>query len=81
MEHLNLKTHSGRIRFVLCIVLLLFIFSSSSFSNCYVLMESLIEAVREGRISKALARLIIRKLKARGITVDPELIKVAEAAC
>ena len=40
------------------------------------MMKSLIEAVRKGRISKQMARLIIRRLRKKGIPIDPELAEI-----
>lgn len=77
MNHLGLKTANGRIRFILCMVTILHIFSINDVSSYLIIMGNLIKAVKEGRISKRLARLIIRKLIRKGVTVDPELIEVA----
>ena len=77
MEHLDLKTPNGRLRFILCIITILHIFAINDVSNYYIMMQNLIKAVRKGRISKRLARLIIRRLQRRGVVVDPELIRIA----
>ena len=39
-------------------------------------MKGLIEAVREGKITKQVARIIVRRLKKKGVPVDPELIEL-----
>ena len=77
MNHLDLKTLNGRIRFILCIITILYVFSMNDVSNYFIMMQNLIRAVKEGRISKQLARLIIRKLKKKGLPVDPQLIVAA----
>ena len=77
MEHLDLKTLNGRLRFILCIIAILHIFSFTDVSNYYIMMRNLIKALKEGKISKRLARVIIRKLLRQGVEVDPELIMVA----
>ena len=80
MEHVDLKTTAGRIRFVLCIFSILHILTLNDSSSYYALMQSLIEAIKSGKISKKLARLIIRKLRKLNVAIDPELIEVASGA-
>lgn len=75
-KYLNLRTQSGRRNFVLCIVSLLSILSTNNNSSFYIMMQNLIKAIREGKISKAMARLIIRRLKNKGIPIDPELADI-----
>lgn len=55
-KHLDLKTVKGRTKFVLCIVLLLYVFSIYNPSGYFVLVKNLIKAIKEGKISKAMAR-------------------------
>ena len=40
------------------------------------MMKSLIKAIREGRITKQMARLIVRRLRKKGIPIDPELAEI-----
>ena len=40
------------------------------------MMKSLIKAIREGRITKQMARLIVRRLRKQGVHIDPELAEV-----
>ena len=75
-KYLDLRTLNGRITFTLCIVFILYILSIQNPSSFYILMKNLINAIREGKISKAVGRLIIRRLRKKGIAVDPELIEV-----
>nr|YP_009029129.1 hypothetical protein [Cylindrotheca closterium]AGH28660.1 hypothetical protein [Cylindrotheca closterium] len=78
-KHLNLNTINGRRNFVLCIVFIFYMLSINYNSNFYILMQSLINAIREGKISRAMARLIVRKLKKYGILVDPELVDLVKS--
>ena len=75
-KYLNLKAEFGRRNFVLCIVFILYILSFQNPSSFFVLMRSLIKAIREGRISKKIGRLIVRKLRKKGILIDPELADI-----
>ena len=50
-----------------------FILSNISTSG----MQSLIEALKSRKISKRVARLIIRKLRRKGLPVDNELLELA----
>lgn len=78
-KYLNLKTMTGRINFVLCIVFVLYILSNQNPSGFYILLKNLIKAIKEGRISKAIGRSIIRRLQKKGIAVDPELLDVVSS--
>lgn len=75
-KHLNLKTINGRRNFVLCIVFVLWTMSTKYGSNFHILMKSLIKAIREGRITRAMGRLIVRKLRKYGVLIDPELVEL-----
>lgn len=76
MDHVDLKTTAGRIRFLLCIISIIHVFALD-ISSYFILMQNLIKAIKNGKISKRLARLIIRRLLRLNLVVDPELIKVA----
>jgi hypothetical protein len=79
-KHLNLKTASGCRNFVLCMVLiLLYLFSTQNMSNYHIIIENLIKAIKEGRISRELGRVIIRKLKKKGCLIDPEFLEVVNS--
>ena len=58
---------------VLCLIPILLLLSTENLSSYFLLLRNLIQAIKEGRISKKLARLIVRKLVKKGIMVDPEL--------
>lgn len=75
-KYLNLKTSFGRRNFVLCIVFIIYILFNSNQSSFYIMMKSLIEAIRKGKITKSMARLIARKLRKKGIPIDPELAEM-----
>ena len=72
-KYLNLKTPFGRRNFVLCITFIIYILFINHHSSFYLLIKSLIKAIREGRISKPIARWIIRRLRKKGVPIDPEL--------
>jgi hypothetical protein len=78
-NYLDMKTPKGRLTFVLCLVLVLWIFSIQDRSSFYILLKNLIKAIKEGRISKAMGRLIVRRLQKKGIAVDPELLEVVSS--
>ena len=76
-KYLNLKTPFGRRNFALCIIFIIYILYTNHHSSFYIMMKSLIKAIREGKITKAMARLIIRKLRKKGVPIDPELVEIA----
>lgn len=78
-KYLDLKTMNGRIGFVLCIVFVLYILSIQNPSGFYILLKNLIQAIKEGRISKAIGRSIVRRLQKKGIAIDPELLEVVSS--
>lgn len=77
MNHLDLETPSGKIRCLLCLIGILYVLWSADMASFMILMENLIKAVKEGKITKRLARLLIRRLLRLGVNVDPELIDAA----
>ena len=64
---------NGRIAFVL------YILSIQNPSGFYILLKNLIQAIKEGRISKAIGRSIVRRLQKKGIAIDPELLEVVSS--
>lgn len=78
-KYLNLKTASGRINFIICIGFILYIFSIQNQASFYILLNNLIQAIKDGKITKEMARLIIRRLQRRGVPIDPELIEIANS--
>jgi hypothetical protein len=77
-KYLDLTTPEGRVRFLLCIVGIICVFSLISPSSLYIIFQNLITAIKEGKISKAMARYIIRKLRQKNIPVDPELLDLVD---
>ena len=75
-KYLNLKTPFGRRNFVLCIVFIIYILFTNHRSSFYLMMKSLIKAIREGKITKPMARFIVRKLRKKGVPIDPELAEI-----
>lgn len=43
------------------------------------MMNNLIKAVKEGKISKPIGQLIIRKLKSKDVVIDPELVEIVNS--
>ena len=78
-KYLDLKTTNGRITCVLCIGFILYILSIHNPSGFYILLKNLIKAIKEGRISKAIGRLIVIRLKKKGVVVDPELLELVSS--
>ena len=78
-KYLDLKTPNGRITFVLCIFFVLYILSLQNPSGFYILLKNLIKAIKEGKISKAIGQSIVRRLKKKGIAIDPELLEVVSS--
>ena len=75
-HYLNLNTLNGRIYFIICLSFILYIFYRQNMASYYIIMKNLIKAIREGRISKILGRAIVRKLKRKGLPIDPELAEL-----
>ena len=75
-KYLNLKTPVGRRNLVLCLVFIIYVLYTNCHSSYYLMMKSLIKAIREGKITKAMARLIVRKLRKKGVNIDPELAEI-----
>lgn len=78
-KNIDLSTKAGRIRFFLVVMFILFglRFLGPENNGFIAFMQSLVEALRSGKLSKRLARAIIRRLKRNNIPVDPELIDLA----
>lgn len=76
IKYLNLKTADRRLKFVICLVFMLSIFSVHNMSAYHILLKTLIKAIKEGRISKVVGRAIIRQLRKKGLSVSPELLEV-----
>ena len=78
-KYLNLKTPFGRRNFMLCIVFIIYILFINHHSSFYLMMKSLIKAIREGKITKPMGRFIIRKLRKKGVPIDPELAELVNS--
>ena len=61
---------------VLCLISILLILSTQNTASYFLVLKNLIEAIREGRISKRIARIIVRRLLKKGRMVDPELLEL-----
>jgi len=40
------------------------------------MMKSLIKAIREGKITKSMGRVIVRRVRKKGVPIDPELAEI-----
>jgi hypothetical protein len=78
-KYLDLKTMNGRVGFLLCIVFVLYILSIQNPSGFYILLKNLMQAIKDGKISKAIGRSIVRRLQKKGIPIDPELLEVVSS--
>lgn len=67
---------NGHVNFAICVTFILYILATQNISGYYIFIKNLIKAIKEGKISRKIARLIIRKLRAQGILIDPELLEV-----
>ena len=54
-KYLNLKTPFGRRNFLLCIVFIIYTLFINHGSSFYLMMRSLIKAIREGKITNLMA--------------------------
>jgi hypothetical protein len=78
IDHVDLKTAAGCIRFAFCIISIMHIFAiNNNMSSYFMLMENLKEAVKSGKISRRLIRFIIRRLLRLNMLVDLDLVKAA----
>jgi hypothetical protein len=73
-KHLDLRTMNGRTNFILCMILLLYLLSSQNTASYFILLRRLLKAIRQGKISKAMARFIIKRLQKKGLILDPDLV-------
>lgn len=74
-KYLDFKTYNGGFNFVFCICIVLYILANHNSAGFYILLKNLLKAVKEGKISKAMCRLIVRRLRKKGIAVDPKLLE------
>jgi hypothetical protein len=74
LDYIDLSSVEKRSLFIIGIVIILLILFSTNISSYLILIKTLIEAIKSGKISKALARAIIRKLKRKKIPVDPAFL-------
>lgn len=72
-------TESDALAFILCLIPILLLLAISSPSSYILLLQSLIQAIKEGKISKRIARILVRRLIKKGKMVDPELLDLVKA--
>ena len=66
------------IAFITCIVFIIYTFSILNSSGFYILLKNLLKAIKEGKISKAIGRIIVRRLRRNGVILYPELLDAVE---
>lgn len=74
-EDIKFKTDSDRVQFVLCIVAIMVSLYTPTPMNYMIFSKKLWKAVKEGKISKVVLRAILRQLGAKGLRIDPDLLK------
>jgi len=71
-------TTESLVRFITCVVSILVLFTVlGDTTSIFLMMQNLLEALREGKILKRVARILIRKLLRKGVPIDTELIEAA----
>lgn len=78
-KQLNFETKESLIRFITCavsVITLLTILGDTT--SIFLMMQNLLEVLREGKISKRVARILIRRFRRKGVKVDPELMEAAK---
>jgi hypothetical protein len=77
-QQLNSGTTESLIRFLACVVPMVMLFIDlGDETSLFIMMQNLLEALKEGKLSKKAARILIRRLLQKGVLVDPELIEAA----
>lgn len=74
LEDLNFKD----VVTITCFIAMLLFLYDSHIGIFYKIIDELIRLLKSGKISKKVARLLIRKLRRYGIYVDPTLVDMAE---
>ena len=76
-QMLDLRTTKGKVNFIICILLIISVLYTQDTPNFVMLLQNLVQAIKEGRISRSVARVIIRRMRKAGYPIDPELIEAA----
>lgn len=75
-HQLSFQTKGDLVRFVACIVAIIVLFVGlGDTSSSFIVMQNLLEALKRGKISREVAKIIVRRLKRKGILIDPELLE------
>lgn len=74
----NIRTKTGIISFALCLVIILSFFYLNNKASFYILLEKLLKAIKQEKVSKRLARLIVRKFQRQNIPVDPAILEAID---
>ena len=77
-QQLNDGTTKGLVRFLTCLVAIFVLFTIlGDKTSVFLMMQSLLQALRDGKLPKRIARILIRRLIKNNVPVDPELIEAA----
>lgn len=75
-QHLSFQTKADLVRFMACIVgIILLLVTLKDNTSIFILMQSLLDAVKQGKIPKRIGRRIIRRLMRKNVLVDTELLE------
>lgn len=72
-EHIRLDTNGARVKFVLCIFTILVALYIGDTTGYIIVLKSLYNAVKEGKLNSRVFLTIIKKLRKKGWLVDPYL--------
>lgn len=75
-RYLDLRTINGRTNFVLCTAFILALLSAQNPGGFFIMIQNLIQAIKEGKISKKLARAIIRRLMLIQSYLSLQMLKI-----
>jgi hypothetical protein len=77
-QQLKSQTMVSLVSFLTCVVSILVLFTFlKDTTSVFLMMQNLLEVLKEGKITKRVARILIRKLLRAGVSIDPELIEAA----
>ena len=75
VKNLNLDTATGKLKSILCLTsMIIFLTKTNNIVGLSLFMKNLINAIRNGEISKTMVREIIKLLINAGLKVDSDLL-------
>lgn len=69
----------GKAGLVICLLSLLIYFNKNNTSSYHILIQKLIQALKEGRLSKNVARALVRQLRKAKIPIPAEFIELIDS--